>query len=191
MEIVCVKDCPKGSSSEDGSDFCKTNQYHSSCVWTKDTGYGTSIEFRYPTKKIIGKYCFPDTSAEGYESLNDAIKSSMTKYKDFLWEKNNGDTWSKYVTDVITCWWALLASVGVAFGLGFVYMLIVFCCAKILVWIIILGLMSVLIAITALSFFYSNNYETNTNEYKYLRYGSYVMMGVTGVYAVIVICCIP
>jgi energy-coupling factor transporter transmembrane protein EcfT len=68
-------------------------------------------------------------------------------------------------------------------------MLIIFCCAKILVWIIIISLFLALTALFFFMFFYANSYDKDDNNWKYLRYGSFGVLGAMVIYAIIILCC--
>ena len=117
------------------------------------------------------------------------MKVAVEEFKAYLSSASNVDKYSKYLKDIIVCWWAILISVLVAFLLGFVYMLIVFCCAKILVWAMIGALLTAMLAIAALLFFYADHYDAEDNTRKYMKWGSYFMLGLTAVYLTIIICC--
>ncbi len=117
------------------------------------------------------------------------MKEAMQKWKDNLYNEYEGDTYSKYVKDVVVSWWAILLSFVLAFVLGFVYMLIIFCCAKILVWIIIVSLFVCFLALFFFMFFYANHYDKEDNNYKYLRYGSFGVIGVAIIYGIVIVCC--
>ncbi len=202
---VCVKKCPGLETPEDIADLkCKPTVAQPDCMktytytFTETPLVEKTMNFRYPTKAFIGKFCFPDATkskeeleAAGYPAeAAQAILDSMDNYKKNLYTEYKVDTYSQYMKDVIVSWWAILISAVVAFLLGFVYMLIVFCCAKILVWIVIVLLLLLLLAGFLFCFFYADQYDSADNTYKTLKYGSYAILGVLVIYAVIICCCI-
>ena len=113
----------------------------------------------------------------------------MNKWKEKIYDEYNVDKYTEYMKDVIVAWWVILLSIVFAFLLGFIYMLIVFCCAKVLVWAIIGALFLVLIGGFFFLFFYANHYDSQDTTWKWLRYGSYADLGLIVIYAVGVLCC--
>ena len=95
------------------------------------------------------------------------------------------------VKDVITTWWVHLAAFGIAFLLGFVYLIIVRLFGKLLVWLVIVAMFAALLGLGIFLFFYSNEFDPADNNYKYTRYGSYGIFGLTALYLLIVVCMIP
>lgn len=112
-----------------------------------------------------------------------------TKFYNEVYEKYNLDRFSDYMKDIITSWWVILICFFISFFLGFVYMGIVWSCATVLVWVIIVLLFLALWGFFFLLFFYANHYPETENTHKYLRNTSYGMLGVIVIYAIAVVCC--
>jgi hypothetical protein len=91
--------------------------------------------------------------------------------------------------DIITSWWVILVCFVLSFFLGFVYMGIIWACATVLVWVILVLLFVALWGFFFLLFFYANHYEPTENTFKHLRNTSYAMLGVIAVYTMACICC--
>lgn len=94
----------------------------------------------------MGRVCFP-----GSDVLNTASNLSSS-----LSEAINMDKLSEYLDDLDKGKYIVLASLGIAFVIGLVYMLFVRVFAKIIVWIVIL----IYIALMAvLTYFCYNKYD--------------------------------
>ena len=106
-----------------------------------------------------------------------------------VYKKYNLDKFSGYMKDIITSWWVILVCFFVAFLLGFVYMGIVWSCATVLVWVIIVLLFVALWGFFFLLFFYANHYPSTENTHEYLRGTSYGVLGLIVIYVIGVICC--
>lgn len=80
----------------------------------------------------MNRYCLPTT-----EALKDA---AVQTFKDNFYNKYDVDKYSTYIADLYKAWYVMAISVGVAFFTAIVYLLILRCCAGVLIWISILGI---------------------------------------------------
>jgi hypothetical protein len=70
--------------------------------------------------------------------LNDP---SIKNFTEQFYAEYDLDKYSAYIADIYKAWYVLAISVGVAFFAGIVYLLILRCCAGVLIWLSIFGIM--------------------------------------------------
>ena len=129
----------------------------------------------YATKSYLSRYCIPtDTASTTYKTIMNNI---------------GGDALSKYMGDLITCWWVLLVVAGAAFLYGFVYMFFLKCCAKVLVWVSIFACFLALLGGGAYFWQTRDNYEKEDSNYDYMTYGAYTLWGLAAFYFILILCC--
>jgi hypothetical protein len=80
--------------------------------------------------------------------------------------------------------------VGVALVASLAYLLILRCCAGVLIWISILGIIVALGAGGYWVYETHTTYNVNDANYKYLMYGAYAIWALDGLFVLIVLCCI-
>jgi len=98
-------------------------------------------------------------------------------------------TLTNYISDLINAWQVELISVGAAFVIGIIYLMLLRCCAGVMVWTTILAVIAVLGGGGYWVYEYRNNYATTNNTYKYLEYGAYAIWGIDGLFVLLVLCC--
>ena len=80
-------------------------------------------------------------------------------------------------------------AVGTAFVLGMIYMLILRCCAGVIVFLSLIGILAMLGGGGAWVFFIGRyKYDSTDNNFKYMTIGSYVIWGIGGAYLIILLC---
>lgn len=168
---VCVKKCPTISSSLTSSD-CYTNSLVTSC--TSGTSYDTVL--------YLSKFCLPDTSSASSSSTYSNFKSSIM-------DKYGGNYVTTYMSDVYYCWWVFIVAAAVSFVLGFVYLVLLRCCAKIMIWFTIFSGFFALLACGLYLYFTSFNYSSTDSTRNYMQYGAYSLFGCCLIYLIIVLCC--
>jgi Plasma-membrane choline transporter len=92
------------------------------------------------------------------------------------------------VSDIFAVWYVIAICVGVAFLLGFVYMVLLRCCASLLVFVTLVGILLSLGGGGVWLYFMKNNYISTSENYKYCLYGAYTLWGIDGAYAIILLC---
>lgn len=80
----------------------------------------------FKTAIVINRYCLPSN-----EALED---KALKEFKDRYYNQFHADTFSDYISDFISVWYVLAISVGVAFVLGFIYLVILKLCAGFLLF---------------------------------------------------------
>jgi hypothetical protein len=135
---TCVKKCPSADISTPV--LCKKpafmsgsqKQYYENCVYyIGGTSAVVKKALRYATIPLGGKYCIPDISGSG-----DVLAKEFTK----IFEKYLGQGALSVVQDIVAARFILSGALGSAFLLGFIYMLFLRFCGKILMWISILAI---------------------------------------------------
>mmetsp|Transcript_27452 Transcript_27452/g.20609 ORF Transcript_27452/g.20609 Transcript_27452/m.20609 type:complete len:324 (-) Transcript_27452:420-1391(-) len=187
---VCVKECPSGN--ENKTVLCKEPSFFdASAKFENCTYYPAAYEvydgytyygdpFRYGTTLVIGKYCIPDTDA-----LKDAAVST---FYDYFEEYFDVQKLTEYASDIYEAWMVLLISVGIAFLLGFVYLLLLRCCAGVMVFFSLTAILAALGGGGVWLFFIKDDYAETSKSYNFCLYAAYVLWGVAGLYFLILLC---
>lgn len=153
---------------------CKTNSIFTDCT--------TATPVNYDSVLYVNKFCLADTSSA-------SSSSTYTAFKDKVMEDYGGNYLTTYMADVYYCWWVFLVCAGIAFIMGFVYMVFLKCWAKILVWItiflgfFILGGCGIFLYLTA------STYDKTDNTRDYMKYTAYGLFGICAVYLLVVLWC--
>lgn len=95
---------------------------------------------------------------------------------------------TSYVSDIFAVWYVLLICVGVAFILGFVYMIFLRCCASVMIFFSLVGILLALGGGGVWLYLRKDNYDSTSKNYEYCLYGSYVLWGIDGLYAFLLLC---
>lgn len=93
-----------------------------------------------------------------------------------------GNYLTAYMADLYICWWVLLVCAGCSFLFGFVYMLFIKCCGKLLVWFTVFFGFFVILGFAIFLYFSANNYEDGDSTKDYLTYTAYGMFGLCAIY---------
>jgi len=141
--------------------------------------YGSA--FKYDTEPLLGKYCLPTS-----EALRD---SAVKTFKENFYDKYDVDKYTTYIADLYTAWYVMAISVGVALLAAIVYLLILRCCAGVMIWMSILSIMACLGGGGYWVYDYRHNYDIADANYKYLQYGANALWGIDAAFAVIVLIC--
>jgi hypothetical protein len=163
---ICVKFCPTISTTL-GSTDCKTNSIVSDCT----TATGTN----YDSKLYLKKFCVPDTSSA-------SSSATYQQFYDAVMDDWGGNYLTAYMADLYICWWVLLVCAGCSFLFGFVYMLFIKCCGKLLVWFTVFFGFFVILGFAIFLYFSANNYEDGDSTKDYLTYTAYGMFGLCAIY---------
>lgn len=86
----------------------------------------------YQTTIVMNRICFPSN-----EFLN-TLGGQAEKFKKKIEENLDAEALSEYVDSVKEGWPIILASVFIAIGIGFVYMVFVKWCAGVMIWLSIM-----------------------------------------------------
>jgi hypothetical protein len=99
---------------------------------------------------VLGKYCLPDSEALKNETFKD--------FENLFYQYFDGGEFTNYVSDVYNVWYVELICVGIAFVLGFVYLVFLRCCASLIVFVALVGIMIALGGFGAWLYLYKSNY---------------------------------
>lgn len=130
---------------------------------------------------VLTKYCIPNT-----EALEDA---ALKKFNDDFYEKYNIDKLSDYISDLMNAWEVMLICLGASFIIGMIYLVILRCCAGVMVWTTIFATIAILGGGGYWAYRYRENYDEADNNYNYITYGAYILWGLAGLFFIIMICC--
>lgn len=106
---------------------------------------------------MFGKYCIPDSEALKNASIAE-FYALFEKYFDV--SKITG-----YVSDIFAVWYVLLISVGVAFALGFVYMVLLRFCASLMIFFSLVGILLALGGGGVWLYLMRTNYDATSKSY--------------------------
>jgi len=111
------------------------------------------------------------------------------QFKEFFFGKIGGDWIVEWAYDLMTTWWIIAASTGIAFVLGFIYLFILKYIAGCLIWLSIILIWLVLAAGGAFLYLGRDNYYPEDEErQKYMLYGAYAVWGILALYTLIILC---
>lgn len=158
---LCVASCPDATTSVLD---CKTNEEFTTCIpeYTDQSKLSENLKVADPTGKIylystspfLSRYCIP-SSLENIPGLEEVTNQLM-----------NSDTLEGWVSDIRKCWGVILGMAGVAFLLGFVYMILLRHCAGVMTWLSIIGVISALAVLGGLYYTGANNMKAMVATYK-------------------------
>lgn len=115
--------------------------------------------------------------------------AAIKTFKDNFYEKYNVDKFTDYVMDLVNAWQVMLISLGTAFILGLIYLLILRCCAGVLIWTTILGVLAVLGGGGYWVYTLKDKYDESDGNHKYLQYGAYAIWAIGGAFLLAILCC--
>jgi choline transporter-like protein 2/4/5 len=128
----------------------------------------------------LGKYCLPDPS-----ELTNITKPFMEQfYKNYDVEK-----YTAYIADLAKAWYVMAISVGVAIVVSFIYLLILRCCAGVLIWVSIFAILGAMGGGGYWLYATKDKYPVSDPTHNYMMYGSYALWGVAGFFALLSLCC--
>jgi hypothetical protein len=121
--------------------------------------------------------------------MSDSLKDEFDDLKEKFYSEYGGDQLTVYFSDILAVWQVLLMCVGVAFIIGFLYMLALRCLAGCVIW---FSIIAIIVAIGAAGYgvwyYKDEQYEEDDKEYKYATYTAYGLWGVAALFILIVIC---
>lgn len=90
---------------------------------------------------------------------------------------------------MINVWQVIAITVGTAFVIGMIYMILIRCFAGVLIWFSIIGIIAILGGGGYWVYLYRTHFASTDNNYKYFLYGAYSLWGLDGLFVIIVLCC--
>jgi len=200
---VCVKSCPTTNSS---SISCIPTTQNTNCNPTLNFASITLTQFTnalnsgtngmlvlYDTTGYLNRFCLPSSS-----TVNTVFSSIISKVSDQVDSLDDLENW---ISDLRTCWGVIAGMIGLAFVLGFIYMIFVRYCAGIFTWISILGCIVLFAVLGALLYknasdltsLYTSTYSggsvnTSTNSSQSRKILAYICWGLSGLVLLMTIC---
>ena len=147
---VCVKECPSATSTVDclEASFMIDSTSYDECQYTDSLTPFT----RYDTSLYFGSWCLPSKdSAQGI--YDDFLEKIMADYG-----ATNVGVW---IGDLVNVWTMLPIGAGIAFILGFIFMLLIYLLAGVIIW---LSIIFIFCGIVAGGFFCYIKYDDETTE---------------------------
>mmetsp|Transcript_23391 Transcript_23391/g.23017 ORF Transcript_23391/g.23017 Transcript_23391/m.23017 type:complete len:109 (-) Transcript_23391:1003-1329(-) len=92
------------------------------------------------------------------------------------------------MSDIVDAWSVLAMSVGIAFLLGFVYLLLLRCCAGIMVFISLVSIFCFIGGGGSWLYLIKDDYLETTKSYSFCLYGAYTLWGLAAFYLLILLC---
>jgi len=131
---VCLKTCP--TSVNDLVQCHLNSAYRTNCLSTQTSINAMAVEmalgvnlaskfYVYPTSAYVKRFCLPQTSGDTFSAVSDTLFSS--------------DVLEQWVSDIRETWPVIAGSIGAAFIIGFIYMILLRYCSGVLTWLAILG----------------------------------------------------
>ena len=114
-------------------------------------------------------------------------------------EVTNGTTWiletyfsdglTKYMGDLVTCYWLFLVMAAVAFVISFLYLFLLRCIAKPLLYISFVLILLLLAGGGLYVWMEKDNYNESDNTYTVMKWMAILLWILTGIYFCILLCC--
>jgi len=122
-ETLCLKSCPASTSVTTLE--CKTSTAYVSCSKNEHTPPVKGDIFVYPTIGFVQRICVPTEAATQASAATNTIL--------------NANMLEEWISDIKTTWQVIAVSVGVAFVIGLVYMVLMRYCSGVLTWLAIIA----------------------------------------------------
>lgn len=202
-KTICVKSCPTTNSV---TIDCVPTKANTNCIATINfksttiTAFEASIAsgttgmlVQYDTKGYINRYCLPSSTTinQGFSAATSSVSDSV----------NSVDDLENWIADLRTSWGCIAGMVGLAFILGFIYMIFVRYCSGVFTWISILGCIIFFAVLGALLYknandltsLYSSSYSggsvnTSTDSSTSRKVLAYICWGLSGLVLLMTIC---
>jgi hypothetical protein len=105
----------------------------------------------------LGRYCIPDS-----EALRNASVATFYAYFEEYFDVSKI---TGYVSDIFAVWYVLVISVGVAFILGFIYMILLRFCASLMIFVSLVGILLALGGGGAWLYFMKSDFDVTSKNY--------------------------
>ena len=130
----------------------------------------------YPSSVYLSRYCLPSNSSTVVQLiLNNYIAQ--------------GSPVSNYFSDISTAWWTFLVVALLAMVFSFLYLVLLRCCTKPLVWITIILIFVLFLAGGAYVYERKNMYPNNVSTQRLMIGCGIVRWVLAAIYFVIICCC--
>jgi solute carrier family 44 (choline transporter-like protein), member 1 len=100
-----------------------------------------------------------------------------------------GSKLGAYIGDLYTCWWLFLAMLGISAAIAMLYMFLLRCFTKPLLYISFILILAILVASGIYVFISASNYTSGDKTYEIMRGMGILLWILAGIYFIILLCC--
>ena len=101
----------------------------------------------------------------------------------------NSNGLAKYMGDAAICWWVFLVMIGISFVISLIYLILLRCFAKPLLYISFIVIFGLLLGGGFYVFYSAARYEQSDNTYTIMRGMGILIWILCGIYTLILLCC--
>jgi choline transporter-like protein 2/4/5 len=130
-------------------------------------------------------YCLPDSAA-----LKSALNATLKTFEENFYKYFDVGAYASYIADIYKAWKVIAITVGVAVLASILYLLILRCCAGVVIFFSIFAIIGAFGAGGYWLYYTRVQYEVADPNYKYMTYGAYALWGVAGTFFLITLCCL-
>ena len=143
------------------------------------------VPFAYESTKLYG-FCVPDLNTDEIGALG---KETLETFKKLFEETIMNDKMTSYISDIAFSWKVLAICSGTSLVLGYLYLLFIRLCGCVIVWLSIVLIQVSLIGSAVYVYMESENYAEDHDYHTWLKYASYVLAGIAGLFLCCICCC--
>ncbi len=116
--------------------------------------------------------------------------TNLTKpFLESFYKNYDVEKYTAYIGDLAKAWYVMVISIGVAVVVSIVYLLILRCCAGVIIWMSIFGILGALGGGGYWLYTTKDTYPLEDPTHNYMMYGAYASWGVAGFFALVALCC--
>jgi hypothetical protein len=159
------------------------DKYYKDCIW-----YPGSIKFEaskalYDTSPMLGKFCMLDPQSNLTQSASKQLIGLILNEL-----SANGIDFAQYMNDLNGAKYPILISMGSAFLIGFIYLIVLRLCGGPIVYLSLLLMVAGGAAGGVLLFFTGRDLSASDPYKQHYLIGSYVAWGITGLFFCCILC---
>lgn len=191
----CVSSCPTWTGSAVSTTTCFTSAH---CTYTKTVNndgtpsavIASSDVVGYPTYSVLDRLCVPNPNM--FSTVFSTVSSSVSS------AFQQGDL-ASFISDISNNWKWLLAALGFAVIVGFIFMFLLRCLAGCIVWVSLLGIIFFFIGLGLIFLYNAGKLGDLASAATYLGVPSidtgyneavgWTMIGIGCAFIIVVLCC--
>ena len=161
------------------------NKYYPGGYTAYEAANNPYVPFAYESSKLYG-FCVPDLNTDAIGALG---KETLETFKKLFEETIMNDKMTSYISDIAFSWKVLAICSGTSLVLGYLYLLFIRLCGCVIVWLSIVLIQVSLIGSAVYVYMESENYAEDHDYHNWLKYASYVLAGIAGLFLCCICCC--